>query len=369
MKKILFLIPTLGHGGAERVLVNLVNHMDSQKFNITVQTLFDVGIYQTKLNKSIRYIGGFKWYFRGNTILMKFFSPSLLYKFFIRECYDIIISYLEGSAARILSGCDDPLTQKIAWIHIEQETKKRAAASFRSFEEACRCYGKFDHIVCVSRSVQKDFSRIFPNISSQVIYNTIESDVILQKSKEPLTDLQFDKNEINICSVAKLMKSKGFDRLVRITQKLVNEGYPVHVYILGIGDEKNYLEKMIEEYHIGKSWTFLGFRDNPYKYVAAADLYVCCSRREGFSTAVAEALIVGTPVVSTSCSGAKELLGENNEYGIVTANTEEDLLNGIRKIIAREDLLKHYREMSKERSKYFNLAQSIISVENLLDRK
>ena len=59
MLSVLFFIPNLAHGGAERVLVNLVNHMDYSKFNITVQTMFNVGIYRDKLNKQVRYIGGF----------------------------------------------------------------------------------------------------------------------------------------------------------------------------------------------------------------------------------------------------------------------------------------------------------------------
>lgn len=87
---------------------------------------------------------------------------------------------------------------------------------------------------------------------------------------------------------------------------------------------------MIEN-NLTDTFTFLGYRDNPYKYVKKADLYVCSSRREGFSTAVTEALIVGTPVVSTNCSGAYELLGKNNEYGIVTENNEDALYEGIKK--------------------------------------
>ena len=81
MKKVLFLIPSLGHGGAERVLVNLVNHMDYSKFDITVQTMFDVGIYQDKLNEKVKYKGGLKWYVPGNTFVYKLFSPKMLYKF------------------------------------------------------------------------------------------------------------------------------------------------------------------------------------------------------------------------------------------------------------------------------------------------
>ena len=106
MKKILFLIPTLGHGGAEKVLVNhkdvdvlykflvnLVNNMDKRKFNITVQTLFDEGVNKQFLNHDIEYKSCYKKQFRGNSKYLCLFSPKRLFKKFIKEHYDIIVSY------------------------------------------------------------------------------------------------------------------------------------------------------------------------------------------------------------------------------------------------------------------------------------
>ena len=77
------------------------------------------------------------------------------------------------------------------------------------------------------------------------------------------------------------------------------------------------------EQGISDVYTFLGFHKNPYPFVARADLFVCSSRREGFSTAVTEALVLGIPVVSTNCSGTYELRWKNGEYGIITDNSEQ----------------------------------------------
>ena len=85
MKKILFLIHDLGPGGAEKVLVNLVNHMDPAQFDITVMTLFDVGVNRQFLAKHIRYRYCFKHMFRGNSHVMKLPSPGFLHKWFIKE--------------------------------------------------------------------------------------------------------------------------------------------------------------------------------------------------------------------------------------------------------------------------------------------
>ena len=361
MVKILFLIPTLGHGGAERVLVNLVNRMDKERFDITVQTLFDVGIYRGSLAPHIKYKGGHKYYFRGNSHVLKLFSPKLLYRHFVKEeHYDIVVSYLEGVSARVASGCDDKDTKLISWIHIEQNTRAGASISFRSYREAAKCYRRFDRIYCVADTVRRDFTSLFPDTApAEVVYNTVDTDAILRGAAESVDDIELSHDCCNICSVAKLMKTKGYDRLVRIQKRLKDEGIPTHVYIVGKGEEQASLEKMIKEYGLESDWTFVGFRKNPYKYAAACDLYVCSSRREGFSTSVTEALIMGVPVVSTRCSGAVELLGERDEYGIVTDNDEEALYAGIRRMITEKGILEHYRNVASERGKRFCAEETV----------
>lgn len=367
MIKVLFFIPNLAHGGAERVLVNLVNHMDHKEFDVTVQTMFDVGIYKDKLCKEVKYIGGFPWYFRGNTIVFKLFTPEQLYKIYIKEQYDVIVSYLEGSSARVISGCTAPNTKLINWIHIELQNERYASQVFRSMDEASKCYRKYDRIVCVSQTVKESFEQMFPvKVPVEVYYNTVETDVIRERANESIDDVFFNRNEVNIISVAKLMKSKGYDRLVNVQRKLKNEGFNTHIYIVGKGEEENHLLKMIEKYHLTESWTFIGFRENPYKYVKNADLYVCSSRKEGFSTAVTEALIVGTPVVSTECSGAKELLGYNDEYGIVTENSEEGLYKGIKKMISDHGVLEYYAKQAQNRGNKFFMKETVRAVENML---
>lgn len=367
MTKVLFLIPNLAHGGAEKVLVNLANNMDKTKFDVTVQTLFDVGVNRQYLNSDVKYIGGFKRMPRGNTYVMKLFSPEKLYKYFIRDDYDIIVSYLEGPTARIVSGCTNPNTKLVSWIHIEQHTKELASKSFRSYKEALDCYSKFDRTVCVSDTVKDDFESIFDTKKPvEVLYNTNESEKIKKLSDEQVDDVDFSKDTINIISVAKIVPSKGYDRLMKIHKKLIEKNIKNHIYILGIGEEKEKYEKYLTENNLTDTFTFLGYRDNPYKYVKKADLYVCSSRREGFSTAVTEALIVGTPVVSTNCSGAYELLGENNEYGIVTENNEDALYEGIKKMLTTPNLFEAYAAKAKERGKAFSTEKTVKAVEEML---
>lgn len=368
MKKILFLIHDLGPGGAEKVLVNLVNNMDTEQFDITVMSLFDEGINRQFLSPKVTYKYCFKKMIRGNSHLMKLLSPRTLYRWLIRDRYDIEVSYLEGPCARIISGCEDPNTKKVAWIHIEQRTKKQSAASFRSYGEATQVYNAFDRIICVSKTVREDFLKLLPvTTPTDVLYNTNESEKILILAQESVDPGLFSDTEIKLVGVGKLLRNKGFHRLVPMVNRLRDTGLPVHLYILGIGPMKDELEQLAADNDVSDFVTLLGYQTNPYKYVANCDLFVCASLAEGFSTAATEALIVGTPVCTVEVSGMKEMLGENNEWGIVTDNDDEALYQGIKKLLDDPALLAHYRRKAAERAKSFSTENTVNAVQEMLN--
>lgn len=365
--KVLFLIHDLGHGGAEKVLVNLVNHLDRSKFDITVLALFGGGVNEQFLKPDIHFKTVFPKAFPGNSHVMKLFSPQLLHRILVREHYDIEVSYLEGPSARIISGCQSADTKLVSWIHIEQHTKKRAAGSFRSYQESADCYRRFDRTICVSQTVKEDFLSIYPMLERvEVLYNTNETDQILALKDEPVEEDIFSEGEIRLCGVGKLMPTKGFDRLARIHKRLRDEGYPVHSYVLGVGPEKERIEAYLAEHHLENSFTLLGYQTNPYKYVARCDLFVCSSFAEGFSTAATEALIVGTPVCTVEVSGMREMLGENNEWGVVTENSDEGLYQGIKELLNDPVSLAHYKAKAVERSKSFSTQSTVEAVEDVL---
>ncbi|MBE6692474.1 MAG: glycosyltransferase [Ruminococcaceae bacterium] len=367
MKKILFLIHDLGAGGAEKVLVNLVNNMNPEKFDITVMALFGGGVNEQFLKPHVKLINVFSKAFPGNSHVMKLLTPKQLHKWLIKDKYDIEVSYLEGPSARIISGCPNEDTKLVSWIHIEQHTAKRLAASFRNLEEAVKCYNRFDNTVCVSQFVKKDFSEIINfNKPCEVLYNTNETELIKELAKEEL-DIELTPDYKNLVSVGKLLESKGYMRLLSIIKRLNQANNSVRLYILGVGPLKNKMEEYITKNHLEDNVVFLNYQTNPYKYVSKCDLFVCSSFSEGFSTAATEALIVGTPVCTVEVSGMKEMLGENNEYGIVTENSEDALYEGIKKLIENPELLEHYRKQAKERSKVFTTEETVNAVEEMLE--
>lgn len=367
MKKVLFLIHDLGHGGAEKVLVNLVNNIDPSKFDISLIALFGGGVNEQFLKPHIHYRSIFTKTFPGNSHVMKLLTPRQLHKCFIKEHYDIEVSYLEGPSARIISGCPNPDTKLATWIHCTMRTRKGLARSFRSREEADECYNRFDSRIFVSGGVMQAFKDVCPvNGVCQVLYNTNETDMILAASRELVDTDVFQSGELALCGMGKLTPNKGFDRLLRIHTKLRTDGCPVHTYILGEGEEREVLTQYIEENNLSDSVSLLGYQTNPYQYLSRCDLFVCASHSEGFSTAATESLIVGTPVCTVDVSGMQEMLGENNEWGIVTENDDEALYQGIKRLLDDPELLAYYKDKAIERGKTFSTENTVRAVEEML---
>lgn len=366
MIKILFLIHDLGQGGAEKVLVNLVNNMDRSKYDISVTALFGSGVNEQFLAPDIHFRAVFPKEVPGNSKLMKLLTPAQLHRMCVKEHYEIEVSYLEGPSARVISGCNDANTKLVSWIHVEQHTMERLSGSFRSEREARECYNRFDQTVCVSQYVHDDFCRIL-NFQKpcRVLYNTVESEKILAHADDTAPELM-DDGKIRLMAVGTLKESKGYMRLLSIIKRLHDEKYPVHLYILGIGPLQQEMERYIQASDLQEAVTLLGYQTNPYKYVAKCDLFVCASFAEGFSTAATEALIVGTPVCTVEVSGMKEMLGEHNEWGIVTENSEEALYQGIKDLLDYPDNLAHYKEKAIERGRTFSTENTVRAVEEML---
>ncbi|MBR3584863.1 MAG: glycosyltransferase [Oscillospiraceae bacterium] len=340
--------------------------MDRSKFDISVTVLFGGGVNEPFLAPDIRFRAVFPRTIPGNSRLMKLLTPEQLHRLCVKEHYDIEVSYLEGPSARVISGCQSRDTKLVSWIHVEQHTMKKLAAAFRSEKEARYCYERFDQTVCVSQFVHDDFCGILDyQKPCRVLYNTVESESILEAAQDAAPEL-LDDGKIRMVAIGTLKESKGYMRLLSIVRRLKSAGCSVHLYILGEGPLRQKMEGYIQSNRIEDAVTLLGYRTNPYAYVAKCDLFICASFAEGFSTAATEALIVGTPVCTVDVAGMKEMLGEHNEWGVVTENTEDALYQGIIDLLNQPEKLVYYAEQAKKRGKSFSTEKTVLAVEEML---
>ena len=365
MIKILFFIETLSGGGAEKVLQNLVNNMDIEKFDITVQTVWKEDP-DGLLNKNIKYKYIYPCYSKLNnykyrlSILLK-----TIYPLHIKDSYDIEVAYLECGATKVSSTSTNKKAKKIAWVHCDLSKKISDINEFK--KKSIKWYKKFDKIVCVSRDVETSFKGIYGNeFNTEVIYNVIDDCSIREKANENVEVFSFDEKIPTIVSVGRLSPEKRFDRLIDAHKALLDDGVLNKLLIIGEGDEREKLEQIIKASDVQKTVTLSGFKSNPYPYIKKADLLACSSDYEGFSSFVAEGLILGKAIVTTNCTGMEELLG-SSQYGIITDCNAKALSEGIKKLLSDDKLKDECERNAIDRGKGFSIETSVKKAEVLFN--
>lgn len=367
MIKILFFIPELSGGGAEKVLRNLVNNMDQTKFDITVQTASEEKEPEKYLVSGIRYkainrckssLGKklFNYWYRLCAEL------KMLYPLYIRDAYDIEIAYLECGATKAIAGSTNKRAVKLAWVHCDLAKKEGMAEAVKKLKKQ---YSAYDKVICVSESVKENFVHMFGNHpETMVLYNVNDEDEIREMAEAFVVP---KASEFCLLAVGRLTRQKGFDRLLEACSMLKQEGFAFHLQILGEGPEWVNLEKQIRENYLETCVQLMGFQSNPYPYIKAADMVVCSSRYEGLSTVAIESMILGTPVLTTPCSGMEELLGDS-EYGLITEDSREGLYTGLRTILEKPDLLNTYAGVAKVRGEVFTKNKTVRETEEFFQK-
>lgn len=401
MKKIelAFFIHTLGRGGAEQALVNLVNGLNQKKFNVTVYTVLNTGELKNEINKEIDVISLFK--------LPKFFLKkqttdtgtlkkgknklsliSKLYGFLWRNTshiiamlserklkkHDIFISYLEGPTSKLVSNLKTN-TIKIAWVHVDLSKEKKSELFFHNMDDNLNHYSQFDKIIAVSADVKKSLvDYIGVETQVDVLYNVYRDNKIIEMSAERLTPkekLLFKSDRINFISVGRLTKQKGYDRLIKAIKIIKNTHKNVYdalnFIILGDGELKEDLINQINVNNLEKKVSLYGFCSNPYKMIRNSDVFICSSRTEGFSTVVVESVILDVPVITTDCSGMLEIL-DNNPNSIIRDNSTEGIVNLILDFFNKHEEEKNNKKIEESRGYAFSFKKAISDHESYFDK-
>lgn len=373
-KKILFIMTALNGGGAEKVLVALLQNFDYTHFDVELLLTQIDGVHQSKLPQNIKVKTIYASKFLRRILLYiyrKLGNVYLIKRRLHRLCsedYDTIVSFMEGEALLHHTCIVSKSNNNVTWVHTNLNMHHWTKWLFYQNDEE-KCYNMMQQIIFVSHDAKKQFGALYalsPQIHQSVINNFVDTKTILKLSKE---QAKIKKRKFTICTLARLSPPKALDRLILATKLLKCKGYNIDVWILGSGRLYDTLKNMILENDLEDVVHLLGFFSNPYSILKQADLFVCTSNVEGFSIAISEALILGLPVVSTNIKGVNELLC-NGEYGLLTEENADDIANKLEFLITNENMRTEYAKKSIVRAEQlFQIQKQLDNYYSILNKK
>lgn len=364
MKRILFLVPSLGMGGMERVLVNYANLFSRRGYKVEVFnfTSHDEAIVQ-HFDKEVEYREMYtpvphithakiKDILRFNFRILpfekwiKYHSPKYLHKKYIKKEYDVEIGFFGTPTLKIVGG-GNKKTVKLGWIH---GTNIISDVGVGGYKQAKKVYDSVDKLICVSDIARKEMEETFLVNNAITVNNPNDTKKIRILGEETNTP---EKKAFTFITAARIEDAqKKYLRLMNALKRLKDDGLSFEYWILGDGVDFQKVKDRAEELSLSNVH-FFGSQSNPYKYIKKADMYVCASYSEGFSMVMMEALILGKPMLSTNVSGAAEML-DNGEYGIIVENSEDGLYEGMKKVLQEKGLFEHFVKKADERKDYLS---------------
>ena len=337
MVKIRFFITSLGGGGAEKVLMNVLKQLEPSEYQVSLVTLFG-GLHTDEIPDYVKR----RIIFKKNNLLCRLLMklpPELFALLFLRENNDFEVAYLEGWPTRVIAELHTN-AQKIAFVHCDISVCNPLHKLYRSNEECLKEYERYNKVCFVSDDCKQGFEITVGKLdNARVVHNVQDYNAIDKLSREPCED--FGAMGMRLLAVGRLAPEKGYDRLLKIASRL-EKNYLFELIIIGEGIERRKLERIISEYQI-TSAVLLGYRINPYPYYRNADLYICSSCYEGYSTTCLESIYLNLPVLTTSCAGMEEIL-DNGKFGLIVDNTADALEKGLKYILENPEQLRLYRE-------------------------
>jgi len=376
-KKILIRIGSLRHGGAEKVLTTFLQNLSEEKYEIDLLLNLYSGKYLKEIPDWIKiYYLNHGEMITTNRIqdipekafrviyqkTLKLF-PSLLYKFILKgKKYDIEFAAIHGMRDEILNS-PQKSSKKIVWIH--NDLRKTEFHDYT--DDEIRKFFGFDKIMVISKYIQKDFENQAKTEQEKSrivrIYNPLDTKEILTKAE------QFDKHRFEVptfVSVGTVFPQKGFDRLLKVHKRLLEDGLNHRILILGDGYDFENVKRLKSELGVDETARMLGFTDNPYPHIKAADFFVLSSRYEGFPTVLYEAVTLGKPIVATDVSGVRELLNEG-DLGLIVENSEEGIYKGMKRLLTEPELAESFKNKILNFTHPFSLENSVKKIEEILD--
>lgn len=362
-KKILFIIPSITGGGAEKVLSVILNNLDREQFSVSLLVFKDINAYGP-LPEDIKFTCLNK---RGRLDNLRLI-PAIR-KVIKNERPDVVCSYLYYSNVMVslaLSFCSHkpPVVMTEHSILSQSVRESRFVSIYELLIKTL--YKRAACIVAVSSGIKDDLAENFgiscKNINT--IHNPIESDRIQALASQNPGHPWFDDEIPVLVSCGRLSAAKNFPLLLKSVGAVLKKT-PVRLIIVGDGEQKDELVLLAEGLGISESVDFVGFQKNPFKIFSNSDILILTSTREGFGNVIVEAMACGVPVVSTRSAGPEDIIHDGVNGILVSNGDERALAEAILNLLEDETYRKSIAEAGRKRALDFDIKKIIQAHERL----
>jgi glycosyltransferase involved in cell wall biosynthesis len=356
-RKICFVLPSLHGGGAERAAVQILNALDPAAWDRSMYLFRREGPYLNKVDSRIALSAGQsasrigRW--RELRRFLRVSRPDVVVAFL---SYFSVLSAVRAAAigARVVFNQQTPTT---AFLD-DADYHWRRPWHRRLFSATTRIgYRLADRVVTTSRGVADDLVSRFgvPSLRIEVIHNPVDLARIAGAVIEPL-DPAFERDWMPpvIVAAGRLADAKNYPLLIDAVAVL-RERVPARLFILGAGELEDRLRRRIAERKLDGDVVLCGFQDNPWKYVARADVFALTSRYEGFGNVLIEAMACGVPVVATSSPGTREIVGHGIDGLLVDRHEAADVAAALERLLTDEALHRRLSAAARASAERFSL--------------
>ncbi|GMX60381.1 hypothetical protein Elgi_05610 [Paenibacillus elgii] len=347
MKKILFVLPNLQGGGAERVTLNFIKEIDREQFIPVLFLLKNEGVYFKDIPKNVEVHTALQSGQSVSRNILRIIKKLIN----VSSSCDLIIGGLELTATYFVALVGKILRKPtIGWVHTNLKYYPSAKNKINKFLIKL-FYSDLNRILCVSDGVKDDFRKLYPHIPDHRVIRLYN--VFPNQQKDPLDQSKINSNSPIIIGMGRLGHEKGFDLLIQAHAEVIKEGLSHELVILGEGNERGNLEKLIEDLNVNETVKLMGFIDTPSEWLKKTSLFVLSSRFEGFGMVLLEAMSAGVPIVSTRCDGPVEILQEGKFGRLVPVEDSTLLAKEIMQLLSDKDARENYSNLGLERVKDF----------------
>lgn len=383
-KKLLFVNNSLGRGGAEKALIELLNVLDPERYEVSLYLMVNRGEFYRQLPSYVRVLNrrpdpGSILDFSGRIACLRAVAASSLRRLSLlrnlpylaknrkltakgavysrqallswkilsdgaprfSEEYDLAVAFLEGAATYYVAE-HVKAKHKAAFVHIN------FVNSGYTKELDHGCYDEFERIFVVSQGVRESFLQVHPEQEAKVrvFHNIINTHLIREKAEGPGFDDGFSGTRL--LTLGRLHAQKAYEVALQALKQVIADGYPVRWYVLGDGPERENLEKLRSQLGLERDFVLLGSRENPYPYVREADLYVHVTRWEGKSVAIEEAQVLHKPILASDIPGNREQIVSGKDGELVELDAAS-IAKAIERLLDHPELRRAYAEETKKK--------------------